>query len=189
MGLLLQYVSVWHLWRLSWAGALLCPCVTYRTSSEQPVCLSVSNSWKCLLKEGKTQGFRSSIRITTNVIIKVHPVPSTGGAMAVCNLGWTPKAWSRSLPLASVTLGEFTNLSITQFSCPGSRANISWIAYKDWAHSKGSKGLRCSVLVYDPEQVPHSLCWYRPPLPYRLVGELIEIRFVKTPCKHILTPH
>ena len=97
---------------------------------------------------------------------------------------WSVKAWSRSLPPASMALGEFMNLSMTQFSHPGSRANISWIACKDLAPSKGSKDVSCSVLFLDPEQVPHFLSWYRPPPPYRVVGELIEAEFVETPCKH-----
>lgn len=105
------------------SGALLCPCVVHSISLGKPVCCFESNSWKHLMEEEtKTQGFNSSTGIATSALIQAHPVPSAGEPMDVGNLDR-----SRSLLPASVTLDESTNLSKSQFSCPGSRANVSCI--------------------------------------------------------------
>lgn len=153
----------------------------------QPVCCFDSNSWEHLVEKGvKTQGFDSSTGIPTNAIIQAHPVPSPGETMDVCNLDWALKVQFRSLPPASVTLGEFRNLSKSQFSSPGSRANVSWISCGSLVHSELiSTDVSCLVLCHYPEQMSHFLSWHRPPLPYRVAGELIETGVVNTvPCKH-----
>lgn len=79
----------------------------------------------------KTQGFSSSTGIATNAIIQAHPIPSTRQTMDMCDLDW-----SRSLLPTSVTPGEFMNLSKSQFSHPGSRANGSRMACGRLAHGK-----------------------------------------------------
>lgn len=101
----------------------------------------------------KTQDFSSSSGVATNAIIQAHPIPSTRQTMDMCDLDW-----SRSLPPASVTLGEFMNLSKSQFSHPGSRANGSRMACGRLVHGELiSKDVSYSALFHDPEQVPYFL--------------------------------
>lgn len=71
---------------------------------------------------------------------------------------------SRSLLPASVTLGESTNLSKSQFSCPGSRANASCMACGSLAHGVS---YRCCSVTLNECHISF--------LENKIAGELIEM--------------